>query len=229
MDEIDFRPRRTWRQSALPVSITLALHVAVLLGWMALRRERADNVGVHLAARDYAPILLLAPRKNVIRQPALAKERILAVPLRWPANRPKRDFDAMPAPIADALAPAPAPAPAAAATRTHADILDQAKRDIGKIDREIRGSAPPVPLNRPLTRQEKLERALAGAYRGGSNGFTLDRYTAPDGVIVTRKITSRGVSCYMSGTVNFVPGVLKNSERAQEVNCPPEDAGWTRL
>ncbi|WP_143133282.1 hypothetical protein [Pseudoduganella namucuonensis] len=106
--------------------------------------------------------------------------------------------------------------------------VDLIKRDAGKIDRALRGSAPAAPLARPDSPQSRLERAFAGAARGGFSGYTVDRYVSPDGVTITRRRTAKGVACYTNGPAKNISGALHRSERDQSVNCPPEGSVWSR-
>jgi hypothetical protein len=85
-----------------------------------------------------------------------------------------------------------------------------------------------APLMRPDSAQARLEKGIAAAYVGGSRGFTLDYYVSPDGVVITRKTTSGGVVCYMSGTINFTPGILHDSEKPQAVKCPADSEQWRK-
>ena len=108
------------------------------------------------------------------------------------------------------------------------ELLERARRDVGKVDRELRGDTPPVPLVRPDTAQARFERAMAGAWKDRSQTMVVDRYMSADGVVIERVSRGGDAKCYMSGTVNFVPGILHDSSRAQTVSCPPAGSGWTR-
>lgn len=106
-----------------------------------------------------------------------------------------------------------------------AAIRAQARHDLGAIDKDLRGNVPLLPKQRPASFQSRLEQGFAAAHVGSSVAV-LDYYTAPDGVIYTRILRNGRYSCRISGTVNFVPGILHNSEKSQGVNCPPADSGW---
>ena len=107
-------------------------------------------------------------------------------------------------------------------------MLERARRDVGKIDRELRGGATPVPLVGPDTPQARFEKALAGAWIDRSNTMVVDHYKSADGVIIERITRGGGSKCYMSGVVNFVPGILHDSSKPQGVSCPPPGSGWSR-
>jgi hypothetical protein len=125
-------------------------------------------------------------------------------------------------------APAPATAPPTP-TFNAGDILAQARREVGKIDHELRGSAPPASLIRPDSKQARMEEAMSAAFIDRSPAVFMDRYVSADGVAITRVTTGGRAKCYMSGTVNFVPGVLHDSARPKPVSCPPADALWSRI
>jgi hypothetical protein len=58
-----------------------------------------------------------------------------------------------------------------------------------------------------------------------SNSSVMDRYVSPDEVAITRLSRGAGAKCYLSGTVNFVPGILHDSARPQQISCPPSGSG----
>jgi hypothetical protein len=53
-------------------------------------------------------------------------------------------------------------------------------------------------------------------------------HTSSDGVRYTRMTRGGSSVCYISGTVNFVPGILHDSSKPTKTNCPPEDSGWMK-
>lgn len=67
---------------------------------------------------------------------------------------------------------------------------------------------------------------MSAAWIDRSKTLVMDRYVSPDGMAITRLTREGGARCYMSGTVNFVPGILHDSASPQEVNCPPASSGW---
>lgn len=107
-------------------------------------------------------------------------------------------------------------------------FIDRVKSDIDKVARELARATPSGPLMRSDSAQTRLENGIASAFVGGTRGFTLDYYVSPDGVVITRKTTSSGVVCYMSGTINFRPGILHDSEKPQTVKCPPSGENWRK-
>ena len=69
---------------------------------------------------------------------------------------------------------------------------------------------------------------MEAAFIDRSKTMRVDRYESGDGVIIERITRGGGSKCYMSGTVNFVPGILHDSSKPQVVSCPPAGGGWTR-
>jgi hypothetical protein len=211
--------RKPVSRRCLPLLLTIAVHLLLAVLYLAQRHtvppasSAAQRVFVALVAR---------PERQPTPAPVLAPRIRPHVPLA-PAARPLPATEATPVSAVD-VAPAP-PQPAAAS-----DMLAQARRDIGKIDRELRGTAPPLPLLRPDTAQARFERAGAGAgaWIDRSRTMVVDHYQSADGVIIERITRGGGSKCYMSGTVNFVPGILRDSSKPQGVSCPSPRSGWSR-
>lgn len=97
-------------------------------------------------------------------------------------------------------------------------------REIGNIDRELRGNTPPVPEQREDGR-DRLRAKMDQAYSGNSE-MTADYYTSPDGVGYIRIKKNGRMQCYISANVNYVPGILHDPSAAKTVNCPPAGSGW---
>jgi hypothetical protein len=206
---------RVMRRS-LPLALTIAVHLLLLACLYLARRD----VPPAPAGRQREMLVLLQPR---IR-PALPEP---AVQPHAPRAARARPSPRLPAAIVEAPAPPPEAAPAPPATPAVAgDLFERARRASGKIDRELRAGAPTrLSADSPGTR---FERAMAAAWIDRSHTLVMDRYVSPDGVAITRLSNGSGAKCYMSGTVNFVPGILHDSARPREVSCPPAGSGWTR-
>ncbi|MGV7207362.1 hypothetical protein ACLB1G_05870 [Oxalobacteraceae bacterium A2-2] len=96
-------------------------------------------------------------------------------------------------------------------------------REIGKIDKELRGKTPPVPEQRD-DGKDRLSGKIDQAYIGNSE-MTADYYTSPDGVGYIRMKKNGRMQCYISANVNYAPGILHDPSAAKTVNCPPA-SGW---
>jgi hypothetical protein len=123
-------------------------------------------------------------------------------------------------------APAPLPAPVADAgldawRPSAAEILEQAKRDMPRIERELRGNVPTRLTLSPDSFRYKLEHGFEAAYTGGDRRAVTEFYTSPDGVIYMRITKSGKVSCSMTGgqvTLRHAMGIDVDKETT--VNCP---------
>ena len=176
--------------------------------WLPQTAPRARPAVLPRTARPVASVAGQAPAP-VLAPRSAAADAIAAADATAAATEPAVT-------VTDQVAPA---LPDGAAIRA------QARRDIGAIDKALRGNAPLVPPQRPASMQSTLEEGFAAANVGASTAV-VDFYTAPDGVLITRILRNGHYVCRMSGTVNFVPGIVKNAEKSKGINCPPADSGW---
>ncbi|MES2758137.1 MAG: hypothetical protein V4693_12255 [Pseudomonadota bacterium] len=204
---------------SLPLALTIAVHLLLLASFCLARRAPTPT-----ASPGPVTYMLALVRPSIpppVRQQIKKPEVRIATP-------PQTVRAARAAPVVRAPSPqdeAPA-AEALVAAPVAGDLVERAKREVGKIDLALRaGKAVALSADSPRARFERL---MASAYIDRSNTMTVDRYESGDGVFIER-ITRRGkASCYMSGTVNFVPGILKDSSKPQTATCPPAGEGWTR-
>lgn len=212
------------KRHSLPLALTIVVHLLLIL---CLRLARPAAPAAPAPGTRSAMLVLLTP--------------VPIRPARIARPAPPSPAPARPRPPARVAVKAPQDAPAAGAPAapagppvsearqaSAAGILAQAKRDVGQIDRDLRAAAPPVPLLQADTARQRFERAMAAAFIDRSNTMVVDHYQSGDGVIIERITRGGGSKCYMSGVVNFVPGILHDSSRAQSVSCPPAGSGWTR-
>lgn len=213
-----FLPRPVNRRWAA-LLLTLAAHLLLALLYLA---QRGAAPAAPSGPQRVFVALITRPAAHPAPPPRDAAPRRIRRPHRSsaPAARAQPE-DASPRPAVEAAFPAPPPASAD-------EILVRARRDLGRIDRQLRGAAPLPPLLRPDTPQARFEAALAGAWIDRSTSMTIDHYRSPDGVIIERINRGGGSACYMSGVVNFVPGILHDSSRPRAVSCPPPGSGWSR-
>lgn len=205
------------RKRALPLLVMLAAHGALLVAWLGMQRP--------LVPLGAEPTLFA----KLIPTPTLRPVHKSAKATPFP--RPMRtEAPVVAAPEApdSSLVPDAQRVTAESALPSAADIIALAKRDIGAIDRALRGKTPPVPLERPDTPWSRFERALESAHIG-SNTSVMDRYVSADGVVITRLTQGNRVRCFMSGTVNATNGILSDTSRPKPVNCPAANAGWARI
>ncbi|MDL2353863.1 MAG: hypothetical protein QFF03_01265 [Pseudomonadota bacterium] len=212
------------KRHSLPLALTIVVHLLLIL---CVRLARPPALAA-VPVTHSVMLVKLAPLPLPRRAFPIARR---APPLPAPARRPPvRVAVKAPQDAPAAAAPAaPAEPPAGAARQdSAAGMLAQARRDVGKIDRDLRAAAPPVPLLQADSAQQRFGHAMAAAFIDRSNTMVVDRYQSGDGVSIERITRGGGSKCYMSGVVNFVPGILHDSSRAQSVSCPPPGSGWTR-
>jgi hypothetical protein len=216
----------------LAILVTIGIHLLIMIYWKMNGGRWLPAVAL---SETRTVITFIEPAKPRPVPPRIStpmqREVVTAKPPRVrPLTSPDRPL-AAPEAISTTTAPATDPVPAPAINA--ADMLAQARRDVGKIDHELRGTGPLLSPNKPDSKQARLEQAMSEAFIDRSPAVLMDRYVAPDGVAITRVTTGARSKCYMSGTVNFVPGVvpgaLHDSSRPKSVSCPPADAGWSRL
>lgn len=145
------------------VAATMAVHLGLVLIWLLARGVPAETEGAPAATIQWiniAPTPAPAPavRPPTARAAASAPARPVtpppAVVVAAPAAAPAES-----APAAPAAAPAPAPVSAY-------DMLQQARRDIGKIDKDLKKEFPERGLIRaPIdTPQKRLVRGIELAH-----------------------------------------------------------------
>jgi hypothetical protein len=118
-----------------------------------------------------------------------------------------------------ALPPEPAPAAAPAAAPSTTFSLDQARRQAGGIDRELRKgkSGVPVEADTPLAR---LRQKLDDAHVEALSGVQQDSYTAPDGRIIYRTRVGKRTVCRISGSIGLGIAGARGINDAGSVSCP---------
>lgn len=104
------------------------------------------------------------------------------------------------------------------------DMLTLARKQVGKIDRELRQGKPAVPEDQPITRFQQFAEAVASAYIDKSVDARRWRFETPDGIAYTAMIISGKKRCYMSGPVNSIDG---KSGGPSEITCPKTMSGWS--
>jgi hypothetical protein len=154
-------------------------------------------------------------------QPAAAPSRQAATPLPVPSVQPPADTLAAPAP-ADAATLARDPAAAA----NGSFMVGVAKRQAGRIDRELRGGKSGVPLEAD-TPWARFQRGLEAAHVERSMSVIEDSYTAPDGVVIYRRRIGSRTLCYRTGSVGLGIAGARGVNEAGPVTCP-SGVTWSR-
>jgi hypothetical protein len=115
------------------IVITVVLHLLLLWGWRASMKVTAQP-DVRRTAIEWVDVKLPRP----VTRPAPPREAVVPVRRKASAGAANASRPAVAvtvAPVAEVLVAPAAPEPP---TRSAADMLDQAKRDIGKFDKELR-------------------------------------------------------------------------------------------
>ncbi len=103
---------------------------------------------------------------------------------------------------------------------TAVDILSNAKRDIGKIDRDLRKSFPKLLEAAPDSMQSRLEKGIAAA--GKPNAPRMEEIISPDGQRMTKVTGPDGSYCVRKAGAGATDGLdsIQNGVRAKTTNCP---------
>lgn len=235
-----------WTRPAPALLLTALLHLALLAALLRPPPQHAPADAAQAArpaiqwllplasrpaARRTAPISLLpAPPQRARRAPAVAPAP--SAPSAQPTPPAAPVLSTMPAPSVPSAAaaahpdlpPAQAITPSAPATEpgfgpprpSAADILNQARRDIGKIDRELRKVYPERERPRPDSMQARLEQGIGAAHDAVPpkwyEGAKTVELSQPDSKArIYKIITALGAFCV---TIN-------QEGRRSYTNCPP--------
>lgn len=206
-----------------PVLLLLILLVHLMALWMLARQQRF--VKLPPAPQERITYLVTVPPPVVKPPPPVVVPKKTTAPPPAAQRRAAVQATTAPtaAPVVMAAEPAPAPDPEPAHHLSTAEILEQAHRDMPRLERELRNGVPTKLKLDPNSVRAKLEQGIADAYVGGDQRVTVDFYTSPDNVHYMR-MTRNGKSwCTMNGggpvTLARANGV--GVDRDTKVNCPP--------
>lgn len=138
------------------VAATIAVHIGLLCCWLLAREVGVDDEGPQADAIQWVDV---RPDKPVAAPPPVARAEPAAP--KKPAH-PRLTPVAPPEPETVAQDEARSePAPQAPPAKSAYDMLQQARRDIGKIDQEIKKEFPEQHIKRPVdTPQARLEKGI---------------------------------------------------------------------
>ena len=215
------------------IAVTLALHAALFAAWQGYQRSPAAT-----PAQPYRPIdLIMIPFK----QPRVAAPAPAVQPKPPPAviaaARPAAIIAARAAPPPVAVteaAPVAAPLPAA---RSADEIMQQARRDLGKIDKELRKAYPGAPITAPPdSPQIRLVKGIELAHDMAPPGlFEAPKVTeiidpGPYGRKRYRVITALGTYCltYESNHAPDGQDVFVANRTPKMTNCEKNEQPATK-
>lgn len=206
--------RQRMLRSALAISCLL--HLWVLWVWRGyapgsqFERQRAP-----LELRLIAPEMPSSPMDSNIT-PARRPGDVPPV-----SQKPDKVRDT-PEPTRPTAVPLPSASIAGQARTPSADdMVDAAKRDVGKIDRDLRNAFPTLqPLTPPkLTGFAALEKNIEAA--GVPRGRIIEEMVLADGSRVVKIRTASGTYCIFDGKPGGRPGIDPGSQPATITgNCP---------
>lgn len=201
--------------------ITGLLHIAIIYAFMQ-RQHAADTPR---APRDAMQWLLpmVRPAAEIPPKPQ-AKPAPQAKPTPAPKTITPPTADEIPPPPAAAPTPAGiaddpfAQAPAAQRPPSASDILNQARLDVRKIDKELRAAYPErAPVPPPDSKQARLERGINAAHENVPpkwyQAAKIIELSTPDGENKTR--TYKIVTAVVTYCINIHP-----DGRRSYTNCP---------
>jgi hypothetical protein len=162
MSDTPFPPARERRLTG--IVITVLLHLALLWGWDASMRLPAEP-DTHRSAIAWIDIPLPRPVPKAVPKPAPRHSSAEQAQARATA-RPRESAPETPTPMAAIDMPQEAPdAPAVPPAPSAADMLAQAKRDIGKFDKELRKEFATRGISKPAdSPQIRLAQGIEDAY-----------------------------------------------------------------
>lgn len=100
------------------------------------------------------------------------------------------------------------------------DMILNAKRDIGKINRELRNAFPKLPPATVDTAQSRLEKGIAAAAK--SQALGMEELTLSDGRKMTKVVGSGGTYCISTDSVGASDGIdyMQSGVKKKMTNCP---------
>jgi hypothetical protein len=211
------------RRPIHPALLFLVLMVHACALWMLAQQRYAKPV----VPVDTAPRITYMVNVPVPVQRAPVRPVQQAAPAK-PRSTVSRAPVAAPAPAEESVTPA-VPV-AVAAPEVHrlsgAEILEQARRDMPRIERELRKNVPTALKLSPDSMRYKLEHGFDEAFVGGDQRTTVDFYTAPDNVIYMRATRNGKSRCTMNGGPVSLRSAMGGGGGDTKVNCPPASAAW---
>jgi hypothetical protein len=207
--------------------LVLLAHLAVF--WMLARSYR--TIVKVRPSRERITYLVAVPElARAKAPPPRAAARKPAAPAPAPVVQRQRTTTAIATVTPSADMPAAEPVPPAPPSPPHLsafDILEQARKDMPRIERELRNNVPTKLALDKNSLRYKLEHGIEDAYVGGDQRTVVDFYTSPDNAHYMRFTKAGKVWCTMHGGGGVsLRSAMGHDDGDAKVNCPPPDAGW---
>jgi hypothetical protein len=215
------RMAREKAASRIALPLAIALHLFVLYCWMSNRPVLPEAANRTLIVRLAASRTQQAiPADKPPAKPAGSKpdksRRTAATPARPQAIyvTPAPDVAAPSAEKKEEPAAPPAP------TVTAEDMITNARRSAGKIDRDLRKASPKLLEAAPDSIQSKLEKSIAVAAKPRST--TMEEIAYSNGRRMTKIVGPGGTYCVTEEGVGATNGLdmIQNGVRKKTTNCP---------
>lgn len=223
------------------LALTVLVHAALLLGWQMGRQLPVPDAGpepvrtrvqwIRLPT-PLAPTPARAPEPARQAQPAPARAAGLAH-TQAPAPAAAAQAITVTPTAPPAASPPASPAPTAAAP-TAADILQRARRDIGKIDRALRKENNPYIVLPPDSPQIRLRKGLEAAH----DAVPPKLWEAPvidelvndtgDGSRRARVRTGNGTYCITDRPLNTSIDMIEKHGKQRITSCPQHEQAATK-
>lgn len=220
---LQFAPGASHRNERLTaVAATLALHLALILAWQAAGKLPRMPLEGSDEAMQWLSLPALAPRiETPVSEPAKEMRR-QSVPVPVRASRSE--------PVPDAPVPTPPAVDGqAGATPSAADILANARRSVGEIDRALRKENKPLivaPPDSPHIRmREGMEHAHAMAPPRIWEAPKVEELVnnTGDGARRTRVITGRRTYCITERAPTTNIEMIEMHGKQRFTNCPTHE------
>lgn len=221
------RPPRQDPDSRLAgLALTLLFHAALVAGWQQARKLRLPEQG----EADFVQWVRVAPRlpEAVVAETAPDRPRVQAAPLPIASSAPPapaREAIAAPVPAEAVAAPAPTTEPAAGTAR---QMIEQAMRDAGAMDRAVRKDSKPTIVAPPDSPQIRMANKFREAAALAPNKW----YEAPkivelvndggDGARRFRVLTALGIYCITERSPATSIDMIEKHGKQRITNCGHE-------
>lgn len=221
------RPPRQDPDSRLAgLALTLLFHAALVAGWQQARKLRLPEQG----EADFVQWVRVAPRlpEAVVAETAPDRPRMQAAPrpiASSAAPAPAREAIAAPVPAEAVAAPAPTTEPAAGTAR---QMIEQAMRDAGAMDRAVRKDSKPTIVAPPDSPQIRMANKFREAAALAPNKW----YEAPkivelvndggDGARRFRVLTALGIYCITERSPATSIDMIEKHGKQRITNCGHE-------
>jgi hypothetical protein len=221
--------------SNITSSIVVTCHFCVLLAWLASDRPGGSGHGTPTPEHEvWASISSIpVPPATTIRSNADARHTgsirqpvsRIYVPAPIPAAELQHPDDHGEEVSHSADPPATGEAAQTVSVSTAYLIVERARKDLQKIDRELRGRTPGVPEKRPITAVERLSQRIDDAYVGSNPNDSRFSYESPEGVTYYAQTHNGRTTCAMSAPVTSPSG---KSNGAIPISCPELRSEWKK-